>query len=54
VQKKVRKQHIELEEEKIQELEVKLDYDMNVTPPTLFFDDTNLLSIDNFCVSVDE
>jgi len=30
VQKKVREQHIELENEKIQELEVKWDYDMNV------------------------
>jgi len=33
---------------------VKWDYDMNVTPPPLLFDDTNLLSIDTFSVSVDE
>jgi len=27
---------------------------VNVTPPTLLFDDTNLLSIDSFGISVDE
>jgi len=54
MQKKVREQHIEFKEEKIQELKVKWDYDMDVTPPTLSFDDTNLLSFDSFCVSVDE
>jgi len=27
---------------------------MNMTSPTLLFDDTNLLSIDSFCVSVDK
>jgi len=46
VQKKVIEQHLVLEEEKIKELKV--------TPPTLLFDDTNLLSINSFCVSVDE
>jgi len=33
---------------------VKWDYDIDVTPPTLLFDDTNLLSFDSFCVNVDE
>ena len=54
IQKKVREQHIELGEDKIEELKVKWDDDMDVTLPTLLFDDTNLLSIDSFCVSVDE
>jgi len=52
VKKKVSKQHIELEKERIKDFEVKWDYDIDVKQslPTLLNDKTNFISNVHSCV----